>query len=82
MLPDTNVNALNSLVRIWTRYKLARGKYGKMTDSMEGTGANCKCASRINDDGSGSTALLELIGAVKHYSVRNKVRFIWWGAEE
>jgi hypothetical protein len=36
----------------------------------------------INDDGSGSSALLELIEAVKHYRVNNKVRFIWWGAEE
>ncbi|EJT72121.1 aminopeptidase Y [Gaeumannomyces tritici R3-111a-1] len=37
----------------------------------------------INDDGSGSTALLEIMGSFKKYSgFKNKVRFIWWGAEE
>ncbi|TPX16194.1 uncharacterized protein E0L32_004189 [Thyridium curvatum] len=37
----------------------------------------------INDDGSGSTALLELMGSFKKYrGFKNKVRFCWWGAEE
>lgn len=37
----------------------------------------------INDDGSGTTALLEIIGSFKKYTgLKNKVRFIWWGAEE
>ncbi|TDZ33193.1 putative lipoprotein aminopeptidase LpqL [Colletotrichum spinosum] len=37
----------------------------------------------VNDDGSGSTALLEIAGSFKKYSgFKNKVRFIWWGAEE
>lgn len=39
----------------------------------------------INDDGSGTSALLEIMGSFKKYrpsSIKNKVRFIWWGAEE
>jgi aminopeptidase Y len=37
----------------------------------------------INDDGSGSTALLEIMGSIKKYSgFKNKIRFAWWGAEE
>ncbi|KAF6826321.1 aminopeptidase y [Colletotrichum musicola] len=37
----------------------------------------------VNDDGSGSSALLEIAGSFKKYSgFKNKVRFIWWGAEE
>lgn len=37
----------------------------------------------INDDGSGTTALLEILGSFKKYKgFPNKVRFAWWGAEE
>lgn len=37
----------------------------------------------VNDDGSGTTALLEIMGSVKKYTgLKNKIRFIWWGAEE
>ncbi|KAI8317559.1 putative lipoprotein aminopeptidase LpqL [Colletotrichum sp. SAR11_240] len=37
----------------------------------------------VNDDGSGTSALLEIAGSFKKYSgFKNKVRFIWWGAEE
>ncbi|GAB3997849.1 M28 family metallopeptidase [Nocardioides marmoraquaticus] len=38
----------------------------------------------INDNGSGSAAILEVAEqlAKKQSSVRNKVRFAWWGAEE
>ncbi|KAF3938852.1 hypothetical protein ABW19_dt0207384 [Dactylella cylindrospora] len=37
----------------------------------------------VNDDGSGSTALLEIMGSFKKYKgFKNKVRFAWWGAEE
>ncbi|OLN95802.1 Aminopeptidase Y 1 [Colletotrichum chlorophyti] len=37
----------------------------------------------VNDDGSGTTALLEIAGSIKKYSgFKNKIRFIWWGAEE
>lgn len=36
----------------------------------------------INDNGSGSAALLEVANQMKKVNPRNKVRFAWWGAEE
>lgn len=37
----------------------------------------------INDDGSGTAALLEIMTAVRRYNgFPNKLRFAWWGAEE
>ncbi|KAK4164688.1 putative aminopeptidase [Cladorrhinum sp. PSN259] len=37
----------------------------------------------INDDGSGTAALLELMTSIKSYKgFPNKIRFAWWGAEE
>jgi hypothetical protein len=36
----------------------------------------------INDDGSGSTLILELFEALQKYKFKNKIRFAWWGAEE
>jgi hypothetical protein len=36
----------------------------------------------INDDGSGTTLILELANALSKFSIKNKVRFAWWGAEE
>jgi Zn-dependent M28 family amino/carboxypeptidase len=36
----------------------------------------------INDDGSGSTLILEIKKALEKFRTKNKVRFAWWGAEE
>ncbi|OJD34032.1 aminopeptidase y [Diplodia corticola] len=36
----------------------------------------------INDDGSGTSLILELFAALSRFDVKNKVRFAWWGAEE
>jgi Zn-dependent M28 family amino/carboxypeptidase len=37
----------------------------------------------INDDGSGTTLLIEVFKSIqKHKSLKSKVRFAWWGAEE
>jgi Zn-dependent M28 family amino/carboxypeptidase len=37
----------------------------------------------INDDGSGTAALLEIMSSVKQYDgFPHKIRFAWWGAEE
>ena len=37
----------------------------------------------INDDGSGSAALLAIMASVRKYTgARHKLRFAWWGAEE
>ncbi|KAF7561023.1 hypothetical protein G7046_g3147 [Stylonectria norvegica] len=36
----------------------------------------------INDDGSGTSLILEVAEALQHFSTNLKVRFGWWGAEE
>lgn len=36
----------------------------------------------INDDGSGTSLVLEIKTALEKFRVKNKVRFAWWGAEE
>ncbi|KAK4141453.1 peptidase-like protein [Dichotomopilus funicola] len=37
----------------------------------------------VNDDGSGTATLLEILTAVRQYDhFPNKIRFAWWGAEE
>ncbi|KAI3573160.1 hypothetical protein IWW34DRAFT_635651 [Fusarium oxysporum f. sp. albedinis] len=36
----------------------------------------------INDNGSGSSLILELFLALSKYKTKNKIRFAWWGAEE
>jgi Zn-dependent M28 family amino/carboxypeptidase len=36
----------------------------------------------VNDDGSGSSLILELANALEKFSVKKKIRFAWWGAEE
>lgn len=36
----------------------------------------------INDDGSGTISLLEVAKQLSQFSVKNKVRFAWWAAEE
>lgn len=36
----------------------------------------------INDDGSGTSLILEVKTALENFKVKNKVRFAWWGAEE
>lgn len=58
------------LFRIMLRIQLG----GNLDSVQDGAG--------INDNGSGVSALLELIMAVAQYSTTQKIRFIWWGAEE
>ncbi|KAF7554877.1 hypothetical protein G7Z17_g2590 [Cylindrodendrum hubeiense] len=41
-----------------------------------------KAGPGINDDGSGTSLILELAKALQNYSTKLKVRFGWWGAEE
>lgn len=41
-----------------------------------------KAGAGINDDGSGSTLLLEIFGGLQKLGFRNKIRLAWWGAEE
>lgn len=41
-----------------------------------------KAGAGINDDGSGSTLLLEIFKGLQKLGFRNKIRLAWWGAEE
>jgi Zn-dependent M28 family amino/carboxypeptidase len=41
-----------------------------------------KAGAGINDDGSGSTLLLEIFAGLQRLNFRNKIRLAWWGAEE
>lgn len=47
------------------------------------TGTSSDKCQGVNDDGSGSAALLEIARSLSRYSgYANKVRLAWWGAEE
>lgn len=62
------------------------------TETIEGDAENVimlgahldsvQAGAGINDDGSGSTLILEIKRALEKFRTRNKVRFAWWGAEE
>ncbi|EGP89601.1 unnamed protein product [Zymoseptoria tritici ST99CH_1A5] len=41
-----------------------------------------KAGAGINDDGSGSSLLLEIFDGLQKLGFRNKIRLAWWGAEE
>ena len=66
--------------------------YNVIAESQEGdpnnvviAGAHLDSVSTgpgINDNGSGSAALLEVAEQMANVTPRNKVRFAWWGAEE
>ena len=54
-------------------------------DNVVMVGAHLDSVSRgpgINDNGSGSAAILEVAEAMRKVKPTNKVRFAWWGAEE
>ena len=46
------------------------------------TSTPCPTPPGINDNGSGSAALLEIAWQMRKVKPTNKVRFAWWGAEE
>lgn len=41
-----------------------------------------KAGAGINDDGSGTTLVLEVFDGLQQASFQNKIRLAWWGAEE
>lgn len=67
-------------------------QYNVLAESKEGdpnnvvmVGAHLDSVQRgpgINDNGSGSAALLEVAEQMAKVKPRNRVRFAWWGAEE
>jgi len=63
---------------------LAESKKGKKKNVVM-AGAHLdsvRAGPGINDNGSGSAAILEIAEAMAKTKVHNKVRFAWWGAEE
>ena len=46
------------------------------------TSTACRTGAGINDNGSGSAALLETAIQMAKVKPNNTVRFAWWGAEE
>ncbi|KAJ4368090.1 hypothetical protein N0V83_006445 [Neocucurbitaria cava] len=62
------------------------------TETIEGNPSNVimlgahldsvQAGAGINDDGSGTSLILEIAKALRKFRVKNKVRFAFWGAEE
>ncbi|MCG5220138.1 M28 family metallopeptidase [Streptosporangium sp. KLBMP 9127] len=67
-----------------TRNVIAETRFGDRDDVVM-VGAHLDSVPEgpgINDNGSGTAAILEVALQMKHFPVRNKVRFAFWGAEE
>jgi Zn-dependent M28 family amino/carboxypeptidase len=67
-----------------TENVLAESRHGK-ADNVVMAGAHLDSepdTTGINDNGSGSAALLEIALQMAKVKPKNKVRFAWWGAEE
>jgi len=84
--PDLELRIVANVVREQTETfnVLAQTSRGK-PDNVIMTGAHLDSVfegAGINDNGSGSAALLELALQMKRARPRNQVRFAWWGAEE
>jgi Zn-dependent M28 family amino/carboxypeptidase len=71
----TPAETANVLAQTWRGNRKNVVMAGAHLDSVpEGPG--------INDNGSGSSALLEVAEQMAKVKTRNKLRFAWWGAEE
>lgn len=83
---DLTLRVVTDVVReqTTTTNVIAETKRGS-ADNVVMTGAHLDSVyegAGINDNGSGSAALLELALQMKRARPKNKVRFAWWGAEE
>ncbi len=68
-----------------TQYNVIAESAGGNPNNVVMAGAHLDSVQRgpgINDNGSGSAALLEVAEQMAKVKPRNKVRFAWWGAEE
>ncbi|WP_420389289.1 M28 family metallopeptidase [Marinobacter sp.] len=84
--PDLQLRVVTNVVREQTETSnvIAQTNRGN-PDNVVMTGAHLDSVfegAGINDNGSGSAALLELALQMKRAHPRNQVRFAWWGAEE
>ncbi len=70
---------------IATTYNVLAEKAGKDTGNVVMAGAHLDSVNAgpgINDNGSGSAALLEVAEQLAKTKTQNTLRFAWWGAEE
>jgi Zn-dependent M28 family amino/carboxypeptidase len=68
-----------------TQYNVIAESQGGDPNNVVMAGAHLDSVLRgpgINDNGSGSAAILEVAEQLKNVKPRNKLRFAWWGAEE
>ncbi|KAF5355863.1 hypothetical protein D9756_004331 [Leucocoprinus leucothites] len=77
-----HVEAANELR--WTNNVIATTKSGDQNNVVSAGGHtdSVPAGPGINDNGSGSMAILELALQLPHFSVKNAVRFCFWAAEE
>ena len=75
----------NTLRQTLPTYNVIAEKTGANDDNVVMAGAHLDsvlAGPGINDNGSGSAAILELAQQVAKLSTQNTLRFAWWGAEE
>ena len=75
----------NTVRETKTTYNVLAETSSGRADNVVMVGAHLDSVSRgpgINDNGSGSAAILEVAEAMRKVKPANKVRFAWWGAEE
>src|SRR5687767_4708004 len=75
----------STLRGIATTYNVLAESKGGNADNVVMAGAHLDSVNAgpgINDNGSGSAALLEVAKQMRKVNPWNKVRFAWWGAEE
>ncbi|KAH8832531.1 hypothetical protein DL96DRAFT_1582517 [Flagelloscypha sp. PMI_526] len=73
-----------SVVELWTQNVIAETAGGDHQNVLQ-LGAHTDSVAAgpgINDNGSGTIALLEIALQLAKYKVNNAVRFSWWSAEE
>jgi Zn-dependent M28 family amino/carboxypeptidase len=75
----------NTLRQILPTYNVLAEKTGRNDDNVVMAGAHLDsvlAGPGINDNGSGSAAILEAAEQLAHVTPQNTLRFAWWGAEE
>lgn len=84
-MPGSQASISLSAPQNVTQYNvIAESQYGN-PDNVVMAGAHLDSVLRgpgINDNGSGSAALLEVAQQMANVHPNNKLRFAWWGAEE
>ncbi|KAH7305077.1 putative leucine aminopeptidase 2 [Rhexocercosporidium sp. MPI-PUGE-AT-0058] len=81
----TKTAALNVLVTELPTYNVIAQTKGGDQNNVLLAGAHSdsvKAGPGINDNGSGTIALLEIAQQLTKFSTKNAVRFAWWSAEE